>query len=45
MWTMTIDDLDDELMAALRVRAAQHGQSIEDEAKDIVAQALTDPAT
>lgn len=44
MATMTIRNLDDELKARLRVRAAQHGQSMEEEARNILRVALqTEP--
>lgn len=44
---MTIRNLDDRLKARLRVKAAQHGRSMEDEARDILRTALsieTEPA-
>lgn len=41
MATMTIRNLDDRLKARLRVRAAQHGRSMEDEARDILRTALS----
>jgi plasmid stability protein len=37
---MTIRQLDDALMQRLRVRAAMHGRSLEDEARDILRTAL-----
>jgi plasmid stability protein len=37
---MTIRNLDDQLKARLRVRAAKHGHSMEDEARDILRAAL-----
>jgi plasmid stability protein len=41
---MTIRNLDDKLKARLRVRAAQHGRSMEEEARDILQTALaTEP--
>ena len=40
MATMTIRNLDDELKARLRVRAAQHGKSMEEEARTILRDAL-----
>ena len=40
MATMTIRNLDDELKARLRVRAAQHGKSMEEEARSILRDAL-----
>jgi antitoxin FitA len=41
MATLTIRDLDDELKAALRVRAAEHGRSMEAEVREILRAALT----
>jgi len=38
---MTIRDLDERLKARLRVQAAQHGRSMEDEARDILRTALS----
>ena len=40
MATMTIRNLDDELTARLRIRAAQHGKSMEEEARSILRDAL-----
>jgi plasmid stability protein len=40
MASMTIRQLDDTLMQRLRVRAAMHGRSLEDEARDILCKAL-----
>jgi antitoxin FitA len=40
MANLTIRKLDDILKAKLRVRAAAHGRSIEEEARDILRQAL-----
>jgi plasmid stability protein len=37
---MTIRNLDERLKARLRVRAAMHGRSMEDEARDILRVAL-----
>lgn len=48
MATMTIRNLDDDVKARLRVRAAQHGRSMEEEARSILRAALTSnpkPAT
>lgn len=39
--TMTIRNIDDALKARLRVQAAQHGRSMEDEARDILRAALS----
>ena len=41
---MTIRNLDDEVKARLRVRAAQHGRSMEEEARSILKAALTSGA-
>lgn len=41
MATMTIRNLDEALKARLRVRAAQHGKSMEEEARDILRAALS----
>ena len=41
MATMTIRNIDDLLKARLRVQAAQHGRSMEDEARDILRAALS----
>jgi plasmid stability protein len=40
MAAMTIRNLDDELKARLRLRAARHGQSMEEEARSILRSAL-----
>ncbi|MEO5830565.1 MAG: plasmid stabilization protein [Rhodanobacter sp.] len=40
MATMTIRNLDDDLKALLRLRAARHGQSMEEEARSILRSAL-----
>lgn len=47
MATLTVRNLDDDLKAALRVQAARHGQSMEEEVRHILRQALTQtpPAT
>jgi antitoxin FitA len=39
--SMTIRNLDDKLKARLRVQAAKHGRSMEDEARDILRAALS----
>jgi len=44
MATLTIRDLDDDLTAELRVRAANHGRSVEAEVREILHAALTRPA-
>lgn len=41
MATMTIRNIDDQLKARLRVQAAIHGRSMEDEARDILRAALS----
>lgn len=40
MASMTIRNLDDDLKALLRLRAARHGQSMEEEARSILRAAL-----
>jgi len=40
MASMTIRDIDDRLKAKLRVRAAHHGRSMEEEAREILRTAL-----
>lgn len=41
MASMTIRNIDDQLKARLRVQAARHGRSMEDEARDILRSALS----
>lgn len=41
MASMTIRDIDEKLKARLRIQAAQHGRSMEDEARDILRTALS----
>lgn len=41
MATMTIRNIDDQLKARLRIQAAIHGRSMEDEARDILRAALS----
>lgn len=41
MASMTIRNIDDLLKARLRVQAARHGRSMEDEARDILRVALS----
>jgi len=43
MAVMTIRDLDDEVRDRLRVRAAQHGRSMEAEVRAILAAAVDSP--
>ncbi|MCV9940597.1 plasmid stabilization protein [Boseaceae bacterium BT-24-1] len=44
MASMTIRNIEDQLKARLRVRAAEHGRSMEDEARDILRIALAGEA-
>lgn len=44
MATLTVRGFDDELHARLRVRAAQHGRSMEAEARAILGEQLSGPA-
>jgi plasmid stability protein len=41
MASITIRDIDDRLKAKLRVRAAHHGRSMEEEAREILRTALS----
>ena len=41
MASMTIRDLDEKLKTKLRIQAARHGRSMEDEARDILRTALS----
>jgi plasmid stability protein len=43
MASMTIRDIDDRLKARLRLRAAHHGHSMEEEAREILRTALSTP--
>ena len=45
MATITIRQLDDKVKARLRIRAAQHGRSMEEEAREILRSALHSPAS
>ncbi len=45
MATLTIRDLDDELRARLRVRAAEQGRSMEAEVRAILRDVLAGPAS
>lgn len=45
MATLTIRNLDDGLKQRLRLRAARHGRSMEDEAREIMRTALATAAT
>ena len=42
--TITIRNLDDQLKTRLRLRAAEHGRSMEEEARRILGEALNEPA-
>ena len=42
MATLTIRNLDDELKSRLRIRAARHDHSMEEEARSILRSALSD---
>lgn len=44
MTSLTIDDLDDDLADRLRLRAAQHGRSVEEEAYSILRKGLVEPS-
>jgi antitoxin FitA len=41
MASIIIRDIDEKLKAKLRIQAARHGRSIEDEARDILRAALS----
>ena len=43
MTSLTIHNLGDDLEKCLRLRAAQHGRSMEEEARAILLTALTEP--
>lgn len=45
MASITIRNLDDEVKQRLRIRAAAHGHSMEQEARDILGAALEQPET
>ena len=45
MASMTIRNLDDDIKQRLRVQAAEHGRSMEEEARVILRTALTEPAS
>ena len=45
MASMTIRNLDEKLKARLRVQAAKHGRSMEDEARAILRVALSTPVS
>lgn len=44
MATLTIRNLDEELKSLLRIQAARHGQSMEEEVRSILRQVLQQPA-
>ncbi len=43
MSTLTIRNIDDDLKASLRVRAALHGKSMEEEVRSILRETLSQP--
>ena len=45
MASITIRNLEDDIKQRLRVRAAEHGRSMEEEARDILRRVLSDAAT
>ncbi len=45
MSSMTIRNIDDDLKARLRIRAAEHGRSMEAEVRDILKTALDRPSS
>jgi plasmid stability protein len=45
MATLTIRQLDEKIKTSLRVRAAHHGRSMEEEAREILRTALSPPAS
>ena len=45
MASITIRNLDDDIKQRLRVRAAEHGRSMEEEARDILRRVKTDAAS
>ncbi|MGB0124238.1 MAG: hypothetical protein WA419_04750 [Silvibacterium sp.] len=46
MASITIRKLDDQVKLKLRIRAAEHGRSMEEEAREILSEAISDaPAT
>ena len=44
MASITIRNLDDTLKRSLRIRAAEHGRSMEEEAREIIRQAVGQPS-
>ena len=45
MASITIRNLEDDLKRRLRIRAAEHGRSMEEEAREILRHGVTEPAT
>jgi plasmid stability protein len=45
MGSITIRNLDDDVKRRLRVRAAEHGRSMEEEAREILRQVVTRPTS
>lgn len=45
MATLTIRNIDDDLKSSLRVQAARHGQSMEEELRNILREALARPSS
>ena len=45
MASITIHNLDDDIKQRLRVRAAEHGRSMEEEAHDILRRVMSDATT
>jgi len=45
MASITIRNLDDGLKRRLRIRAAEHGRSMEEEAREILRQTIREPVT
>ena len=45
MASITIRNLDDDIKQRLRVRAAEHGRSMEEEARDILRRVMSDVAS
>lgn len=45
MSTITVRNIDDELKAKLRIRAAEHGRSMEAEVRDILRSVLERPGS
>jgi plasmid stability protein len=43
--SITIRNLDDDIKQRLRVRAAEHGRSMEEEARDILRRVMSDAAS